>query len=347
MASMISHRGSHPSDSFAQLLAVSNTRRNEQQALKAEAVFLSSLETNAKTSQPPSKPKKRARKYSRKEKSLGMLCGRFLHLYEGKAGVSICLDEAAQTLGVERRRIYDIVNILESVEIVSRRGKNQYEWHGRGRLGESLKQIKVKRKARLYRIFQKVGSSVQLSLQRDIHFVVLVISSRRDSRREKSLGLLSRRFVQMFFSSDSRVVSLDEAGSALVDDRPQTNVKLIAKSSLDALKSVIYLFQKKPGAYKSKVRRLYDIANVYLVEPRKAAFMWLGAGVFPLNSNIQDDTYVASQETLVPSGSSKSNSSSDEKIRRMDDASSTTQSSTDRVFQPRRIKSFLQLSPSE
>ncbi|KVH80579.1 Transcription factor E2F/dimerization partner (TDP) [Cynara cardunculus var. scolymus] len=36
--------------------------------------------------------------YSRKEKSLGVLCSKIL-----------------ETTGVERRRIYDIVNILESV----------------------------------------------------------------------------------------------------------------------------------------------------------------------------------------------------------------------------------------
>lgn len=64
--------------------------------------------------------------YSRKEKSLGELCRRFLHSYgiEGK-GV-LLLDSCTKELGVERRRIYDIINILESFCVIRRRAKNEY-----------------------------------------------------------------------------------------------------------------------------------------------------------------------------------------------------------------------------
>ncbi|RZS03090.1 hypothetical protein BHM03_00033220 [Ensete ventricosum] len=52
--------------------------------------------------------------YSRKQKSLGLLCA---NLYNRDGIDSIGLDDAARRLGVERRRIYDIVNIMESVGI--------------------------------------------------------------------------------------------------------------------------------------------------------------------------------------------------------------------------------------
>ncbi|KAF1318266.1 Transcription factor, partial [Globisporangium splendens] len=78
------------------------------------------------------------REYNRKEKSLGLLCENFLKLYRSNHMSEICLDRAASELGVERRRIYDIVNILESIHLVSRKSKNLYNWHG---LNQAAKQL--------------------------------------------------------------------------------------------------------------------------------------------------------------------------------------------------------------
>jgi transcription factor E2F7/8 len=68
------------------------------------------------------------RRGSRAEKSLGLLSTKFMELYaSSSAGESqISLDHAAASLGVERRRMYDVVGILEACEVVVRKGKNSY-----------------------------------------------------------------------------------------------------------------------------------------------------------------------------------------------------------------------------
>ena len=63
---------------------------------------------------------------TRKERSLGTLCSNFLRIYGGLAvGAPISLDEAAVVLAVERRRLYDITNILEALGVLERSHKSR------------------------------------------------------------------------------------------------------------------------------------------------------------------------------------------------------------------------------
>jgi transcription factor E2F7/8 len=78
-------------------------------------------------------------KYNRKEKSLGELCRRFLSIYGKEEKDLLLLDQCTRELGVERRRIYDIINILESFCVIRRQAKNSYLWRGIDRIVHSIK----------------------------------------------------------------------------------------------------------------------------------------------------------------------------------------------------------------
>ncbi|XP_041931223.1 transcription factor E2F4 isoform X1 [Alosa sapidissima] len=70
---------------------------------------------------------------SRHEKSLGLLTTKFVTLLqEAKDGV-LDLKLAADTLAVrQKRRIYDITNVLEGIGLIEKKSKNSIQWKGVG-----------------------------------------------------------------------------------------------------------------------------------------------------------------------------------------------------------------------
>ena len=84
---------------------------------------------------------------TRKEKSLGALAERFIDLCSKRSQtvkpLEIKLEEAAKELDVEKRRVYDIVNVLESMEVMQKRGVSLYTWNGFDQLSASFSALRV------------------------------------------------------------------------------------------------------------------------------------------------------------------------------------------------------------
>ncbi|XP_053441158.1 transcription factor E2F7 [Nycticebus coucang] len=247
---------------------------------------------------------------SRKQKSLGLLCQKFLARYPSyplsTEKTTISLDEVAVSLGVERRRIYDIVNVLESLHLVSRVAKNQYGWHGRHSLPKTLRNLQRLGEEQKYEEQMAYLQQKELDLMdykfgerkkdgypeaQDPQLLDFsepdYTSSSAHSRKDKSLRIMSQKFVMLFLVSKTKIVTLDVAAKILIEEGQDT---------------------PDHSKFKTKVRRLYDIANVltslalikkvHVTEERgrKPAFKWIG----PVDFSSSDEERVDVSASVLP-----------------------------------------------
>ncbi|KAM3963567.1 transcription factor E2F4 [Aphomia sociella] len=71
--------------------------------------------------------------YKRYEKSLGLLTTRFVSLLQKAKDGVLDLKIATDLLAVrQKRRIYDITNVLEGIGLIEKRSKNSIQWKGVG-----------------------------------------------------------------------------------------------------------------------------------------------------------------------------------------------------------------------
>ncbi|ERE82290.1 transcription factor E2F3 [Cricetulus griseus] len=100
----------------------------------------------------PKTPKSPGEK-TRYDTSLGLLTKKFIYLLSESEDGVLDLNWAAEVLDVQKRRIYDITNVLEGIQLIRKKSKNNIQWVGRGifedptrpakqqQLGQELKEL--------------------------------------------------------------------------------------------------------------------------------------------------------------------------------------------------------------
>ncbi|KAL7072228.1 hypothetical protein ACQ4LE_008839 [Meloidogyne hapla] len=206
---------------------------------------------------------------SRKEKSLGKLCAPFLErvALEAAQGRDVHLESVARSMNVEKRRIYDIVNVMEALEVMQKTNKSFYKWHGLDRLPELM--FALQRDAQKGELPIKIAKVEKAMCSFTTNFNINFNEEKNKLKEEKtqiseelpeddedsafgpltsrdrcgknSLAQLCRRFLMVLLCNPNRAVSLDVVSTMLIKD----------------LDSEGY----EPPS-RSRCRRLYDIANV-------------------------------------------------------------------------------------
>ncbi|NXH27813.1 E2F6 factor, partial [Myiagra hebetior] len=75
-------------------------------------------------------------KRPRFDASLALLTRRFMALLKKAPDGVLDLNEVAATLGVRKRRVYDITNVLDGIHLIRKRSKNLIQW-----IGDNLDQV--------------------------------------------------------------------------------------------------------------------------------------------------------------------------------------------------------------
>ncbi|NWI83259.1 E2F1 factor, partial [Dryoscopus gambensis] len=78
----------------------------------------------------PAKGAKSPGEKSRYETSLNLTTKRFLDLLSQSPDGVVDLNWAAEVLKVQKRRIYDITNVLEGIQLITKKSKNHIQWLG-------------------------------------------------------------------------------------------------------------------------------------------------------------------------------------------------------------------------
>eukprot|EP00347_Sterkiella_histriomuscorum_P023254 403335357 len=211
----------------------------------------------------------------RAEKSLGEICLKFLNQFGAKNQErQVNLEYCVQVLGIERRRIYDIVNILESFEMIKRIQKNVYCLSPPETIKSRIQAFEAKAQFNSISsasteekgIFKSGMEESQCSMnciESELSQSLISIKT----KRHKSLGVLTLIFIQLFLKKGP-IMSLDEAADNIFEET-----------------------QDGQSLFKSKSRRLYDIANVLKSlgiikkqkdDKNKNVFLWIGSKGFSL-----------------------------------------------------------------
>ena len=205
---------------------------------------------------------------NRKEKSLGLLAERMLAglpetVTTGQT-LELQLDDTARVLATERRRIYDIVNVFEAVQIMSKVGKNVYQWHGRTFLVQSL--------AWLRQLALKLNMDEQYRVAREQDIQMMIHNQENINIENVSPGMspMTPTFSPMASPSpiNSPLNSPNDPNGTSMGINTQKFLMLFLVTpapktlTLEFAAKVIHGSHQGEKTRLTKIRRLYDIANI-------------------------------------------------------------------------------------
>ncbi|VFQ63212.1 unnamed protein product [Cuscuta campestris] len=190
----------------------------------------------------------------RYDNSLGLLAKKFIHLIQGAEDGTLDLNRCADILEVQKRRIYDITNVLEGVGLIEKTQKNHMRWKGfetseSRELHEKIFNLKVEVE-HLCTEDQRLDHCIREKLEQ-----LRVLES--DLNCQKNLFLTQDDIMNLPCFRDQTIIAVKapHASSVKVPDPceqdgvvfPEKHYRLIVRSTTGPID--LYLLSKKDGQH--------------------------------------------------------------------------------------------------
>lgn len=156
---------------------------------------------------------------SRHEKSLGLLTMKFVSLLqEAKDGV-LDLKVAADCLAVkQKRRIYDITNVLEGVGLIEKKNKNIIQWRGENCHNQSPEAVE---QAKLLKLHISELDAQEQQLDQQKAFIEESIQRLSNDPSTSTLKFVTHEDICNAFSGDTLLAVMAPAGTQLEVPLPE------------------------------------------------------------------------------------------------------------------------------
>lgn len=170
----------------------------------------------------------------RQENSLGELTKKFICLIKDTEDYCIDLNDAVKSLNVQKRRIYDITNVLEGIGLIEKYSKNKIRWNKNMRLDyfgidsedlESEKHQKQKRRDQQQEI-ERLNQELS-EIQREESWLDDMINTVNSQLQEMAEDQLYEQFAYVTYDDIKKLSNLPEnKSSTLLAIRAPQGTKL-------------------------------------------------------------------------------------------------------------------------
>ncbi|EHH49641.1 hypothetical protein EGM_00337 [Macaca fascicularis] len=178
----------------------------------------------------PKTPKSPGEK-TRYDTSLGLLTKKFIYLLSESEDGVLDLNWAAEVLDVQKRRIYDITNVLEGIQLIRKKAKNNIQWVGRGMFEDPTRPGKQQQLGQELKELMNIEEALDQLIQSCSLSFKHLTEDKANKRYPPSLGEGDIRAVGNFKEQTVIAVKAPPQTRLEVPDRTEDNLQIYLKST--------------------------------------------------------------------------------------------------------------------